>query len=1433
MNETPATTAQSFGRYTVIRKIGSGGMAEVFLASSRGAQGTEKLLVIKKIHPALASNTRFIEMFVDEARVTMRLNHSNIVQVYAFEQIQGDHFLAMEYVDGGDLHEILAAAARQKMRLPFGISALITAEVAKGLDYAHSRTDDQGRPLDIVHCDVSPQNTLISSDGAVKVTDFGIARARWLHEEKFGEIEGKLRYMSPEQARGHSVDRRSDVFSLGVMLHEMLVGRALISLEEDKDPMPIVREGVHLSPSEIDPSVPRELDEVARRAMAVDPDDRYQSARDMAQALVRFLHTESTIYDSAGLEAWITENMPARVLADPQLEFMDCTTKGSSIVSMSDDEETVPMRALGEVEKRVVVMVTACLLIETTPGRVAVSNELTRLAEEIAYKADGVLEDIPDGLRIYLGLPHSSMEDAICGLRLANDLMDATRAVSRDHRLRIDASVAVNRGFVSYGRNRSTEQLSFKPESGLTSMSSNLLASASVGEIVAGGGVYRLTRREYNFSAPTTSIVGEDAPVDAVGFKVYRVEGARSRRERSQPRKDSGAFLGRDLEIGRLRDTMDQALDGKPRFLKIVGELGIGKSRLVRQFLEERKGPAPLASELQQGGTMMATRVIEVESLFVERYSPLATVAAAIRATLSIRDDGPVSNLEEILEPSLGSSPHYLRRQGLLFSKVLSSPDRTWASAEGRQRDLIRRVGFGLGVLLSRVCAHGGAILVIENAHWMDGQSADVLSELASLDSELSILVLLLGHQETLSDRSIAGLEKLELAELPDPMIKRLVVEHLGAGKDMEVISDQITGRAQGNPFFAGEIIESLIERGIITPVTTASGGADGIKYRQTRPGAIRLPTTMEGLAASHIDALGPLERTTLRAASAIGAFFTIETLRGLVGRTVQGEVRSLVDQGFLVEMSSDEGTASTYRFHKPMVREAAYGGLSREDRHRIHRAMSEELISRGNSGEAVSFARIAWHLEHGSDHTRAGEYYLKGGEAAMDVYSNRRALRLFDRALDLLPKGSYERFEALSRRQRCLQDLGHHADRKEAILEMIALAADLDNRSLQAEAANRMAQLQYDMADFDDSAESISRALEIGMIADNSMEQIQSLRLLAYVSIEVSDMGRALECCNRALAIIPRDRDGLYSNGRILGIKGLVLLHQGDLERSPACLAEALVILRRLGRRRNESTVLSNLALLAQARGNLTEGIDFLERAILIDRANRDVSARGRKLAATGWINVEMGDFDNGRALLEEGRRICQENRESMGEVEADMGMADLCLAVSDPEGAHDILDEMAGRGVISRSRILLTRHRQLLSQTMLDLGDPGGALESANEAEDMARKAGMAGEVVHGLIHRGLALLRTGKAREALAATDEVEDLIEELGGVRRSEMIWYHRARILHGAREPDLAARALARARAEIERKRALITRTRQKAFYDDHPLIKAIIRGLPD
>jgi len=192
-------------------------MAEVFLARSKGAQGTEKLLVVKKIHPALSQNEKFIDMFVAEAHVAIRLNHSNIVQVYSFEHDDDAYILAMEYVDGTDLLKLENTARNRIRRIPFGLAAYIIAEIAKGLDYAHSRCDENGESLDIVHRDVSPQNILISHAGTPKIADFGIARARWLNEDA-GSIKGKFGYMSPEQADGQAVDLRADIYALGIVL---------------------------------------------------------------------------------------------------------------------------------------------------------------------------------------------------------------------------------------------------------------------------------------------------------------------------------------------------------------------------------------------------------------------------------------------------------------------------------------------------------------------------------------------------------------------------------------------------------------------------------------------------------------------------------------------------------------------------------------------------------------------------------------------------------------------------------------------------------------------------------------------------------------------------------------------------------------------------------------------------------------------------------------------------------------------------------------------------------------------------------------------------------------------------------------------------------------------------------------------------------------
>src|SRR5688572_3056461 len=301
---SPSLTSapKQIGDFEVVRRLGTGGMAEVFLAKKRGAEGTYKLLVLKRVLPDYVSSRRFRVMFADEAQLATRLNHPNIVQIYDFQDY-GDEgqLLSMEYVDGPDLRALTKAAKAKGERLPPPVAAYIVLEVAKGLHYAHERKDERGAPLDIVHRDVSPQNILLSYDGAVKVADFGIASANLFREEE-GVLKGKTGYMSPEQAAGQRVDRRTDIYSLGVILHELLTGRPLHGALEGDALLEAVRGGQVEPPSTYALGIPGELDDLTLKALAVDPVQRFQTARDFSVALGRALFQLGEIVDAHVLE---------------------------------------------------------------------------------------------------------------------------------------------------------------------------------------------------------------------------------------------------------------------------------------------------------------------------------------------------------------------------------------------------------------------------------------------------------------------------------------------------------------------------------------------------------------------------------------------------------------------------------------------------------------------------------------------------------------------------------------------------------------------------------------------------------------------------------------------------------------------------------------------------------------------------------------------------------------------------------------------------------------------------------------------------------------------------------------------------------------------------------------------------------------------------
>jgi hypothetical protein len=380
---------QPFGRYVLLDRIAEGGMAEVFRAIMPGAEGFKRTFVIKRILSQLSQSANFVDMFVREARIGAMLNHPNIVQVYDFGSVDGHYFLAMEYLRGRDVLAIIKQLRDMKQPFPIPVAAFIAHEVAGCLAYAHGLTAPDGRPLDIVHRDVSPSNVMCLREGGVKLLDFGIAsavseaKAEQTEQTEQGNFRGKLAYMAPERLRNERADGRSDLYSLGVMLWEMLTCRRLFRGTSDADTFKKVFEMPIPAPSTQRPEVPPSLDAIVQKALAREPGQRYQSGQTLADDLEEVMR--ETKFQSRMLPKMLAElfgsglhsSQVAMSCLTPEMLAAagapDIPTTGSAaVVGATDLAEASVWHSwrLWAAVATTAVVVAVALLLGLRPGRV-------------------------------------------------------------------------------------------------------------------------------------------------------------------------------------------------------------------------------------------------------------------------------------------------------------------------------------------------------------------------------------------------------------------------------------------------------------------------------------------------------------------------------------------------------------------------------------------------------------------------------------------------------------------------------------------------------------------------------------------------------------------------------------------------------------------------------------------------------------------------------------------------------------------------------------------------------------------------------------------------------------------------------------------------------------------------------------------------------
>ena len=481
----PSATPTDIASFEIVRRLGAGGMAEVFLARKRGAEGTFKVLVLKRILPTHGGSRRFRAMFIEEAHLATRLNHPNVVQVYEFQD-SGDEglLLAMEHVEGCDLGRLMSAAKSKGTPIPPWVGAWIIAEAAKGLHYAHEKRDEAGQPLEIVHRDVSPQNILLSFEGTVKIADFGIASARLFAEEQ-GVLKGKFGYMSPEQARGESLNRRSDLYALGVILWEIVVGRPIHGGLGGEALLDIVRSAIVEPPSAYAPDVPSELEEIVLKALSPQRNERHATGREFAAAIGKAIVKQGELIDADALEATLaqltrgTGSEPPPVLSDGSADQartqaavpLARSLPGSRSGGVADSvpppgpnaaaEPAPAAEGPREVRHVAVLMLHLHGLVELSLPRRMV-DQLQRILGNLAFKRG--MRWIWQGdakAHAVSGVATNSSRAAVDAAQLALDVHETISGIKEDLPAPVAASIGIVRGIATgvTGRSRAPRSI--------------------------------------------------------------------------------------------------------------------------------------------------------------------------------------------------------------------------------------------------------------------------------------------------------------------------------------------------------------------------------------------------------------------------------------------------------------------------------------------------------------------------------------------------------------------------------------------------------------------------------------------------------------------------------------------------------------------------------------------------------------------------------------------------------------------------------------------------------------------------------------------------------------------------------------------------------------------------------------------------------------
>lgn len=962
----------TYGRYQLLDLLGRGSITEVFKAKSFGVEGFEKTLVIKRVLPELSAEADFVGRFVREAQLSVRLSHSGVVQVFDLgrvdEAVGTSFFMATELVQGLDLRRPQERLERAGRQMPVGLALFVVSELAKALDHAHRRRDERGAVLGIVHGDLSPGNVLLSWEGEVKLSDFGIGRAFYSLGERASEelLNQKLAYTSPEQICGNDLDARSDLFSLGTLAYQLLTSRHPFAAARPSQTTSKILGEKPLQPAELRSDVSPSLSALVMQLLEQDPAKRGESAAKVYEQLLEELYAAGARQGARELSDLIEELDEApsspELPSEPRLELPSEPRIAPSRSEPSDGPvssgrfqgvarvlETTPepavasARPLAELAGREV----SALVVRFPRG--AASEETSERAREVVERYGArVLSFGADELIALFGLDEADGRDTELAVRSGLVLLRSLGASD------VEPGVGIHAGRIAAvtldpGAPELSQLLGPARELCTTLEGSLIISDAAAKNV---GKLFSLE------AAPTAGRTSSRAWI--VG-------------EPRSPREAYGRFVGRLDELKRLGGVLARASRRHLQVVGIVGEHGIGKSRLIYEM--ERR--------IQRGDFNIRCHL--AECVPSGKSLPYSAIVAMLRSLCGVREGDSLERIAAV-EPRLRALGLHDEEVEIVLTELgLSRGDR--AASAGVLKNAVAGMLDGLAKDQLHVFSW-------DNAQDIDAPSVELLSRVAErLERARLILLFAARSGEAAHFRELPGYQEVQLGTLDEDDVYRLVCVRLGVREVPEALFQFVHERCAGHPMFVEEVLREAQEAGAIVV-------EDKQITRLDLGGVLSVPRPLRSLLGDRIRRLDDPERDLTIATAIVGSPADTSVLSAMLDCSL-GHLNLLAERLEGAKLMLRDGPVAL-SFPSPLLAEVILANLDEEQLVELHHgAANAYQMILGDRTEQEA-GRIAYHLAEAGELDRAAGFYATSGMYQLNARRLEYAVGDLARALDL-----------------------------------------------------------------------------------------------------------------------------------------------------------------------------------------------------------------------------------------------------------------------------------------------------------------------------------------------------------------------------------------------------------------------------------------------